>query len=65
MDSDGTDDLITLDDTGDIHIWYGGGNPDTPEFTKKLVGNSYGVTLSDTVLNYGGLVYFDGLTQKG
>jgi hypothetical protein len=37
MDSDGKDDIITLDDAGEIHIFYGNGTADTPEFTKKFI----------------------------
>lgn len=51
MDNDGEDDLVTLDDAGQIHIFYGGGSPKNPQFTKLLVGNGYGIELSQAVRN--------------
>lgn len=63
MDNDGEDDLVTLDDAGQIHIFYGGGSPKNPQFTKLLVGNGYGIELSQAVRNEWWLVYFDGLYQ--
>ncbi|MCH8518895.1 VCBS repeat-containing protein, partial [Candidatus Gracilibacteria bacterium] len=64
MDSDGVDDLITLDSAGEIHIWYGnGGDASTPQFTKKFVGDGYSIKLSDTPISHGGAVYYDGITS--
>ncbi|GEM_PF-4544184 len=53
MDNDGTDDIISLDDAGQIHILYGGGTPENPVFTKLKVGDGYGIKLSDTILSRG------------
>lgn len=63
MDHDGKSDLVTLDDAGQIHIFYGGGTPTKPQFTKKLIGNGYGIELNSQPRNEGGLVYFEGLYQ--
>ena len=59
MDHDGKSDLVTLDDAGQIHIFYGGGTPTKPQFTKKLIGNGYGIELNSQPRNEGGLVYFE------
>ena len=63
MDADGKDDIVTLDDAGEIHIFYGSGASRTPTFDKKFIGDGYAITLSDEIINQGGAVYFDGLTQ--
>ena len=64
MDNDGIDDIVTLDSTWQIHIWYG--NPwdsQRPLFTKLFVWDGYSVRLSDTPISHGWLVYFDGMTE--
>lgn len=63
MDNDGRDDIVTLDDSWEIHIFYGGGTSEKPRFTQKLVGNGYGLELSDTVRSDGAIIYFDSLYQ--
>lgn len=51
MDNDGKDDIVTLDDRGEIHIFYGSGTENTPSFTKKFIGDGYAIRLADTVIN--------------
>lgn len=63
MDNDAKDDLIVLDDRGEIHIFYGGGSPESPQFTKKYVWDGYAISLSDTTTNHGGALYFDGMVS--
>lgn len=63
MDHDGKDDIITLDDAGEIHIFYGNGTAKNPEFTKKFIGDGYAIELSNTATSHGGGVYYDGLIQ--
>jgi len=63
MDNDGISDITTLDDAGQIHIFYGWGEPNNPEFTKLKVGDGYGIKISDTTLSRWGAVYFDELPQ--
>jgi uncharacterized repeat protein (TIGR01451 family) len=63
MDADGKDDIVTLDDAGEIHIFYGSGTSLNPSFTKKFIGDGYSIRLSDESINQGWAVYFDGLTQ--
>ncbi|NDK10028.1 VCBS repeat-containing protein [Candidatus Gracilibacteria bacterium] len=63
MDADGKDDIVTLDDAGLVHIFYGGGTSRAPVFTKKFVGDGQAIRISNQILEYGGAVYFDGLTQ--
>lgn len=53
MDHDEKDDIVTLDSAGEIHIFYGGGTPQNPRFTKRYVGDGYGVELSDTPVKQG------------
>jgi hypothetical protein len=63
MDNDGKDDIVSLDDSGQIHIFYGGGTKEKPVFTKSLIGNGYGLDLNSWARNDKGLVYHDGLYQ--
>ena len=63
MDTDGYDDIVTLDDSGEIHIFYASGTAKNPIFTKKYIGDGYAISLSDAIINQGGAIYFDGLTQ--
>jgi hypothetical protein len=63
MDHDGKDDIVTLDDSGEIHIFYWWWTSTNPKFTKSLVGNWYGLELSNITRDTGGLVYFNWLYQ--
>jgi len=63
MDDDGNDDIVTLDDSGEIYIFYGSGEPENPVFTKKYVWDGYAIELSSTSISHGGAIYYDGLTQ--
>jgi hypothetical protein len=47
MDKDGYDDLITLDDSGEINILYGKNFSNIPDFRKKLITDEYGILLED------------------
>jgi hypothetical protein len=37
MDHDGIFDIVTLDDDGNINIFYGNNNHENPTFTKKEI----------------------------
>jgi len=63
MDSDGSDDIVTLDDAGEIHIFYGWGTSTDPLFTKKFIGDGYSIELSGDTLSHGGAIYYDWLVQ--
>jgi len=63
MDADGRDDIVTLDDAWEIHIFYGWGSSQSPLFTKKFVWDGYAIELQSESQSFGGAVYFDGLTQ--
>ncbi|MCD5380636.1 VCBS repeat-containing protein, partial [Candidatus Gracilibacteria bacterium] len=65
MDNDAfaRQDLVTLDDAGNINIFYGNGPGETNKFTKKQISNGYGMTLNSDSRTDGALVYFDGLVQ--
>ena len=63
MDTDGLDDIITLDDSGAIHIFYGKPYWDIPEFSKKLVTDKYGIILENKNRKSNAIIYFDELSQ--
>ncbi|MDQ7023642.1 MAG: hypothetical protein Q9M97_09195 [Candidatus Gracilibacteria bacterium] len=63
MDNDGKTDIITLDDSGEINIFYGGGNSKNPTFTKKLIGSGTGLQLSSEPRSNGALINYNGLYQ--
>ena len=63
MDNDTRDDIITLDDSGKIHIFYGWWTSRNPVFSKLLVSDDYGIDLSSKIRNDGWFVYFDELYQ--
>lgn len=63
MDKDGKSDIVTLDEEGDIHIFYGGGVSNNPEFTKLLAWSGFWIVLSPKEKNTGWLVYYDGVYQ--
>lgn len=37
MDTDGKTDIVTLDEAGEIHVFYGAGASSAPSFTKSLL----------------------------
>ena len=64
MDADGKDDIVTLDDNGDLSILYA--STDTNSnivFTKKVVDSSLGLKLNRSPSSDNGAVYFAGLPQ--
>ena len=63
MDNNGVDDIVTLDDSGQINIFYGWGSALKPVFTKLLISDEYGIKLSPADRNEKALLYFDGLYQ--
>lgn len=63
MDSDGKDDIVTLDDAWQIHIFYGGWTDQKPIFEKKFIGDGYAIELSEISTSHGWWVYFDWLVQ--
>ncbi|PID87581.1 hypothetical protein CSB07_00690 [Candidatus Gracilibacteria bacterium] len=65
MDNDGKDDIVTLDDNGEINIFYGSGVEANPSFTKKIITSSMGLKLASEPRANNSLVYFDGLYQVG
>ncbi|MDD2487531.1 MAG: hypothetical protein PHS92_04120 [Candidatus Gracilibacteria bacterium] len=63
MDKDSKDDIVTVDDSGEINILYGTLKNGETVFTKKFVDNNLGVKINSDPINGGGAVYFDGLPQ--
>jgi uncharacterized repeat protein (TIGR01451 family) len=63
MDSDGKDDIVTLDDAWEIHIFYGAWDAENPEFTKKFIWDGYAIELSNTAISHGWWIYYDWLIQ--
>ena len=63
MYNNGVDDIVTLDDSGQINIFYGWGSALKPVFTKLLISDEYGIKLSPADRNEKALLYFDGLYQ--
>ncbi|PID86452.1 hypothetical protein CSB08_00530 [Candidatus Gracilibacteria bacterium] len=60
MNNDNIDDIITLDDAGEINIFYGN---TSYNFSKNTIGSSYGIKLTNAIRNDLAYIYFDGLTQ--
>ena len=59
MDNDGRDDLVTLDDSGDLNILYGSSRQVNEVqvnhvFIKKRIESGFGIELSSEVRNDGG-----------
>lgn len=63
MDNDSRSDIVTLDDAGQIHIFYGWGDAQNPRFESLSVGDGYGIKLSEATISRWGALYFDGLPQ--
>ena len=63
MDNDTNDDIVTLDDSGQIHIFYGWGWDQSPSFTKLKVWDWYGIELNSDAISWWAAVYFDGVPQ--
>ncbi|RKW20498.1 VCBS repeat-containing protein [Candidatus Gracilibacteria bacterium] len=63
MDNDGKSDIVTLNEAGEVDIFYGGGTPAKPQFTKKNITTGLGLALSSDVRKSGGAMYFPGLYQ--
>ncbi len=63
MDNDTNDDIVTLDDSGQIHVFYGWGWDTSPSFTKLKVWDGYGIELNTDVMSWWAAVYFDGVPQ--
>ncbi|MFK7780230.1 MAG: VCBS repeat-containing protein, partial [Candidatus Gracilibacteria bacterium] len=64
MDNDGSDDIVILDDTGEINIFYGGDISSLmPNFSKLTISEDNGVELNTSTRNDNSLIYFDGLYQ--
>ena len=62
MDNDNITDIVTLDDNGEINIFYWKRN--TNSFTKKLIHSWYWISLSNETRNDLWAVYYDWLTQR-
>lgn len=60
MDRDGRDDVVTVDDSGELSILYG---REDGSFEKLVVSHDFAVKLTGQVLSSGGAVYYDGLHQ--
>ena len=63
MDNDTNHDIVTLDDSGEIHIFYGWGSDASPNFTKLKVWDGYGIELNSDILSWWAAIYFDGVPQ--
>lgn len=66
MDADGKDDIVTMDDSGEINILYGTvrnvAGKEEHVFTKKLIESGFGMRLSKEVRHDGGAFSYAGLT---
>lgn len=63
MDHDGRDDIVTLDDSGEINILYGEVTADGSHvFRKHLIEGGLGLKLSTEVRSDQGAFSYDGLT---
>ena len=65
MDNDTNDDIITLDDSGKIHVFYGGGSDANPVFTKLKIWDGYGIELNSDTITGWAAVYFNWVPQVG
>ncbi len=63
MDNDKITDLVILDDSWEIHIFYWTLGSWNPEFKKLLVSDSYWIKLSSEIRSDNGFIYFDGLSS--
>jgi hypothetical protein len=63
MDNDSKDDIVTLDDNWDIHIFYGNWTALNPKFTKLKVADWYGLSLNWKSRSDNWVVYVSGLLQ--
>lgn len=63
MDNDSIDDIVTLDDSWEINIFYWKWTSVNPNFTKLNVTDNYWITLNSDKRNDGWLIYFDWLYQ--
>ncbi len=63
MDNDGKSDIVTLDENGDINIFYWWWSPNNPIFTKLEVDSWNGVYLNSDIRNVGTSLYYDWLYQ--
>ncbi len=63
MDRDGRSDIVTLDDAGEIYIFYGAWDTDNPRFEKSFLWDGHQLSLWEETISHGGAVYFDGLVQ--
>lgn len=63
MDNDSIDDLVVLDDSWYLNIFYGKNISSNPSFDKNTISNSFGIKLDEWVRSDGWLLYFDWLYQ--
>ena len=63
MDNDSKTDLVTLDESGQINVFYWWWTPEKPVFTKLLVSKDHGLKLSSDPRNDWAAIYYDWLPQ--
>ncbi len=63
MDADWRDDLVTLDDSWEINIFYAEWIPKKPLFKKKNISKKFALKLSEKPRSDKSLIYFDSLYQ--
>ncbi|MDD4151855.1 MAG: VCBS repeat-containing protein, partial [Candidatus Gracilibacteria bacterium] len=63
MNNDKKYDLVSLDEEGDINIFYGGGNSWDPQFTKNKIDSGYALKLNSKTRTDLRAIYFDGIYQ--
>jgi hypothetical protein len=64
MDANGAHDVVTLDDSWQINIFYWGWTSTNPTFTKLTVEEGIGATLANDVRSTWAALYFDWLLQS-
>lgn len=63
MDNDSVDDIVTLDDNGDINIFYWWWRANLPIFAKNTIWTWYWIKLNDGDFNFWWAIYYDSLYQ--
>lgn len=63
MNHDGKMDITTLDENGDINVFYGWWTDNNPSFEKKHIDSGYWLKLDSTPRNDNSAIYYNGLYQ--
>jgi len=64
MDADGIKDVVILDDSWEINVFYGWGTWENPKFTKLNIWKDYAITLDSAPRTDKWAVYYEGIVSK-